>query len=90
MIRLNSNIQLRDSSDHPRLHDLLTRLCEVSLREDGVVDYDAFESIVFNDRHIISATFRDRAAFNRHVAATSSLKQQLEAIATLTYETFEF
>lgn len=90
MIRLNSSIQLRDSADHPLLHDLLTRLCEVSQREDGVVDYNAYESIIYNDRHIISATFRDRDAFERHAAATRELKQRVDDIATLTYETFDF
>lgn len=90
MIRLNSSIQLRDSSDHARLHELLTRLCEVSLHEEGTVDYNAYHSIVYDDRHIVSGTFADRKAFERHAAATADLKKQVEEIATLTYETFEF
>ncbi len=28
MVRLNSSIQLRDSANHPQLHELLARLCE--------------------------------------------------------------
>ena len=79
MVRLNSSIQLRDSSDHERLHDLLTRLCETSLREKGT-----------DDRHIVSATFADRHAFESHAAATRELKDEVERIATLTYETFDF
>lgn len=70
MVRLNSSIQLRDSANHPKLHDLLTRLCEKSLREDGVIDYNAYESIIYDDRHIISATFADGGAFERHASAT--------------------
>ena len=62
MVRLNSSIQLRDSSDHERLHDLLTRLCETSLREKGTIDYNAYHSIIYDDRHIVSATFADRHA----------------------------
>ncbi|MBJ2184007.1 MAG: hypothetical protein JFR38_05770 [Muribaculaceae bacterium] len=90
MVRLNSSIQLRDSSDHERLHDLLTRLCETSLREKGTIDYNAYHSIIYDDRHIVSATFADRHAFESHAAATRELKDEVERIATLTYETFDF
>lgn len=90
MVRLNSNIQLRDSADHPQLHELLTRLCEVSLREKGVIDYNAFHSIIYDDRHIVSATFADRKSFDAHAKATRDLKEAVEKIATLTYELFDF
>ena len=90
MIRLNSAIQLRDSADRERLLDTLTRLCEVSLHEKGTVDYNAFASIVYSDRFIISGTFRDHKAFEEHAAATRELKEQVEKVATLTYEVFHF
>lgn len=90
MFRLNTSVQLRDSANHPRLHDLLTRLCEKSLREKGVIDYNAYESIIYNDRHVIIATFADRAAFDAHAAANADLIKSIQEIATLTYETFNF
>lgn len=90
MKRLNSSIQLRDSANHPELHDLLTRLCEVSQHEEGVVDYNAYESIIYDDRHVVVATFADDKAFRRHAEATADLKAKVEAIATLTYEVYDF
>ena len=90
MVRLNSSIQLRDSANHPQLHELLTRLCEKSLPEEGVIDYNAYESIIYDDRHIVSATFKDKKDFERHVSATKTLKEEVEKIATITYEVFNF
>lgn len=90
MIRLNASVQLRDSANHAELHDLLTRLCEMSLREKGVVDYNAYESIIYDDRHVVVATFATRADFDRHAHASASLREGVEAIATLTWEVFDF
>lgn len=92
MIRLNCFLEIADSSLKKKAIDTAIELVELSLRDRGCIDYEAFFSLT-SDNHIeIVETWQDEAALQAHKDSTHfrRLVPQLEECGTLTLERFDF
>lgn len=68
------------------------RLTEASLKQDGCVAYDIFESATRPEVMMICETWRDRAALDAHSASDVFAKEvgAMHSLAEMKLETFEF
>ena len=91
MIRLNCFYQAKDG----RYADALAAakaLTAASLKQDGCVAYDVFESATRPNIFMICETWRDEAALNAHAASEPFVKQvaALNAAGEMKIEKFPF
>ena len=68
------------------------RLTEASLKQEGCIAYDIFESATRNDVLMICETWRDQAALDAHGASDAFVNEvgKMKSLGELKLETFEF
>lgn len=92
MVRLNVSVIIPDSSRAAEIIAAATELVELSLHDEGCIDYDLYRSTTNDDRLMIVETWRDAAALDRHQQTEHfrRIVPQLEELGTLTHERFDF
>ena len=91
MIRLNCF--LRVSMEHrEEILEAATRLVEASLKQEGCVAYDIFESATRPDVLMFCETWRDQIALDAHASSEVFIKESkvLNTYGQLKIEKFEF
>ncbi|MCI9055447.1 MAG: antibiotic biosynthesis monooxygenase [Muribaculaceae bacterium] len=91
MLRLNCFISVsRENRD--AVLEAAKRLTEASLKQDGCVAYDIFESATRPEVMMICETWRDQAALDAHSASDVFAKEAgiMHSLAEMKLETFEF
>ena len=91
MLRLNCFIRVNAGHRDEALQAAV-RLTEASLRQEGCVAYDIFESATRKDVMMICETWRDQAALDAH-SASEEFKTEvgiLRSISEMKLETFSF
>lgn len=91
MIRLNCFIAVEEPKRQIVL-DAAVRLTEASLKQDGCIAYDIFESATRKNVLMICETWKDQKALDAH-SASDVFKKEVEIIqknAELKLESFEF
>lgn len=91
MLRLNCFIQVEESEREAVL-EAARILTAASLKQEGCVAYDVFESATRRDVLMICETWRDQAALDAHTASEVFAEQAgvLHRLARTKLETFEF
>lgn len=71
---------------------LATELVELSLHDEGCIEYDLLGSLTNTDRLVIYETWKDEASLKAHMASAhfQRLVPEIEKVATLTLEQFNF
>lgn len=71
---------------------LATELVELSLHDEGCVEYDLLGSLTNSDRTMIYETWQDEKSLKAHMASPhfQRLVPEIEKYATLTLEKFTF
>lgn len=92
MIRLNCGLIAETEENRKKAIALATELVELSLHDDGCIDYDLLGSLTNTDRLVIYETWRDDASLKAHMASDHfrRLVPEIEKVATLTLEQFNF
>lgn len=92
MIRLNCGLIAETDENRKKAIALATELVELSLNDDGCIDYDLLGSLTNTDRLVIYETWQDEASLNAHMASDHfrRLVPEIEKVATLTLEQFNF
>lgn len=92
MIRLNVSLLIEDSGCRKPLLETATELVEFSLKDKGCIDYDLYASTTEDDRYLIYETWESEEDLKRHMDSEhfKRLVPQLEKLATLTLEKFDF
>lgn len=92
MIRMNVSLLIEDSDRRKPLIDTATELVELSLHDKGCISYDLYASTTADDRFLIYETWESEEDLNAHMASEHfrRLVPQLEEIATMTLERFDF
>lgn len=91
MLRLNCFITVsRENRDE--LLSAAKRLTAASLKQDGCIAYDIFESATRSEVMMICETWRDQAALDAHSVSDVFAKEvgTMHSIAEMKLETFEF
>ena len=91
MLRLNCFISVsRENRDE--LLEAAKRLTAASLKQDGCIAYDIFESATRPEVMMICETWRDREALDAHSASDVFVKDVgiMHSLGELKFETFEF
>ena len=91
MLRLNCFITVsRENRDE--LLSAAKRLTAASLKQDGCIAYDIFESATRPEVMMICETWRDQAALDAHSASDVFAKEAgtMHSLAEMKLETFEF
>ena len=91
MIRLNVFIRTTES-DRAELVRTAEELVAASLRDEGCISYDLYESATRRDVLMICETWRDAEALAAHEAAPhfTSLVPRLHRLGEMKLEKFEF
>lgn len=92
MVRLNVFILIEESSRRQAIEDTAMRLVEISLKEEGCIEYDAFASISRDDVMMICETWKDKKSLDLH-QGTPQFKElvgRLQELGTVTIEKFDF
>lgn len=91
MIRLNVFIHTTES-DRAELVRTAEELVAASLRDEGCISYDLYESATRRDVLMICETWRDAEALTAHEAAPhfTSLVPHLHRLGEMKLEKFEF
>lgn len=91
MIRLNCFIKVTESHRSEVL-EAAKRLTEASLKQDGCIAYDIFESATRRDVLMICETWRDKEALDGHSASEEFKTESkiLHELAEVTLEAFPF
>lgn len=92
MIRLNVSLLIEKAENRRPLVEAATELVELSLHDKGCIDYDLYISATADDRLLIYETWQDEKSLNDHMASEhfKRLVPQLEVLATMTLERFDF
>lgn len=92
MIRLNCGLIAETDENRKKAIALATELVELSLNDDGCIDYDLLGFLTNTDRLVIYETWQDEASLNAHMASDHfrRLVPEIEKVATLTLEQFNF
>lgn len=92
MIRLNCGMIAETDENRRKAIALATELVELSLHDEGCIEYDLLGSLNNTDRLVIYETWKDEAALKAHMASPhfQRLVPEIEKIATLTLEQFSF
>lgn len=91
MLRLNCFIQVGDENKAEVLA-AAKRLVEASLKQDGCVAYDVFESATRPDIMMICETWCDQKALDAHSASEVFANEvgKMSSLAKMKLESFEF
>ncbi len=91
MLRLNCFISV-SMENRAEVLAAAKRLTEASLKQDGCIAYDIFESATRPEVMMICETWRDGAALDAHSASDVFVKEVglMESLGSLKLETFEF
>lgn len=91
MLRLNCFIQVSDENKAEVLA-AAKKLVEASLKQDGCVAYDVFESATRPDIMMICETWRDQKALDAHSASQEFVDEvgKMNSVAKMKLESFEF
>ena len=91
MIRLNSFIQVEESKREQVLA-LAKELVAASLKDEGCIAYDIFESSTRRDVMMICETWKDAASLDAHSKSAhfTTLVPQIQNLGSLKLEQFEF
>ncbi len=91
MLRLNCFIQV-SNENRAEVLAAARRLTEASLKQEGCVAYDIFESATRPDVLMICETWRDQAALDAHSASAEFEKEvgYMRDHAAMKLETFTF
>lgn len=91
MLRLNCFIQVSAENRAEVLNEAKL-LTEASLKQDGCVAYDIFESATRPDVLMICETWRDQAALDAHSASEifEQTVSKMKSLAQFKLETFTF
>lgn len=92
MIRLNCGLIAETDENRRKAIALATELVELSLHDEGCVEYDLLGSLTNSDRLMIYETWKDEASLKAHMASLHfrRLVPEIEKVATLTLEQFNF
>lgn len=91
MLRLNCFIQV-NADNKSEVLEAAKRLVEASLKQDGCVAYDVFESATRPDIMMICETWRDQKALDAH-SASDVFKEEvgkMSSLARMKLESFSF
>ena len=91
MLRLNCFIRV--AGEHrAEVLAAAKRLTEASLKQDGCIAYDVFESSTRQDVFLICETWRDQAALDAHSASDVFVAEvgTMRSLAEMKLESFEF
>ena len=91
MIRLNVFIRV-DEAKRAEVLTIAKELVAASLKDNGCVAYDAFESATRPDVLMICETWKDQACLDVHMKAPhfTTMVPQIEALAEMKLEQFSF
>lgn len=91
MIRLNCFIQVEESKREQVLA-LAKELVAASLKDEGCIAYDIFESSTRRDVMMICETWKDAASLDAHSKSDhfTTLVPQIQNLGSLKLEQFEF
>lgn len=91
MIRLNCFIQVEESKREQVLA-LAKELVAASLKDEGCIAYDIFESSTRRDVMMICETWKDAASLDAHSKSAhfTTLVPQIQNFGSLKLEQFEF
>ena len=91
MIRLNVFIQVSEAN-RAQVLDAAKDLVAQSLKDNGCVAYDIFESATRPDVLMICETWKDQACLDGHQAAPhfTTLVPKIQELAEMKIESFEF
>ena len=91
MIRLNCFIQVEESKREQVLA-LAKELVAASLKDEGCIAYDIFESSTRRDVMMICETWKDAASLDAHSKSAhfTTLVPQIESLGSLQLEQFKF
>ena len=91
MLRLNCFFQAKEGKYDEALQAAIA-LTAASLKDEGNVAYDTFESATRPDVFMICETWQDEASLKKHMAAEHFVLYvgQLEQLGTLKLEQFTF
>ncbi len=92
MIRLNCSLIAETEENRRKAITLAKELVELSLHDEGCVEYDLLGSLTNTDRLMIYETWKDEASLKAHMASShfQRLVPEIEKVATLTLEQFNF
>lgn len=92
MIRLNCGLIAETDEKRKKAIALATELVELSLHDEGCVEYDLLGSLTNTDRLLIYETWKDETSLKRHMESPHfrRLVPEIEKVATLTLEKFNF
>lgn len=91
MLRLNCFIKV-SAENRGTVLSAAKRLTEASLKQDGCVAYDVFESSTRPEVLLICETWRDQSALDAHSASDVFVKEVgvMNDLAEMKLETFQF
>lgn len=91
MIRLNCFVQV-DEDHKGQVLDAARRLTEASLRQEGCIAYDIFESATRPDVLMFCETWRDQQALDAHATSDVFIKETklIHDLAKLKIERLSF
>lgn len=91
MLRLNCFIKV-SGENKAEVLAAAKRLTEASLKQDGCVAYDVFESATRPDVIMICETWKDQPALDAHSASDVFVKEvgKMNELAEMKLETFKF
>lgn len=91
MLRLNCFISV-SRENREEVLSAAKRLTEASLKQDGCVAYDIFESTTRPEVLMICETWRDQAALDAHSASAVFVKEvgTMRSLAEMKLESFQF
>lgn len=91
MIRLNVFIEV-SAEKHEEVLNLAKQLVEASLKDNGVVAYDVFESATRPNVLMICETWQDAESLSAHSASAhfTTLVPAIQSLAAMKLEQFEF
>ncbi|ADV45117.1 putative quinol monooxygenase [Bacteroides helcogenes] len=91
MIRLNVFIQV-STENRAAVLDAAKELVACSLKDNGCIAYDIFESAIRNDVLMICETWKDAEALAAHEKATHfvTLVPKIQGLASMKLEKFTF
>lgn len=92
MIRLNCGLIAETDENRKKAIVLATELVELSLHDEGCIEYDLLGSLTNTDRLVIYETWKDEVSLKAHMASAhfQRLVPEIEKVATLTLEQFNF
>ena len=75
MIRLNCFLQVK-VEDKPKVVESAKRLVEASLKQEGCIAYDFFESTTRPDVMMFCETWKDQAALDSHAESDVFIREE--------------